>query len=132
MWKPIISFVLCLLILVGCSFPHKEKKAENNGTDQVKYQRLSTESPNKSQQKVDLTGQTETVGTEINIAKKIIRSYKEYKLVSVSINGNNMWVTAHTRNRMGVHERMRREAEVHKNLKNALPQYKINVKLEEK
>lgn len=132
MWKPILCLLLCLLIMAGCSFPNKEKKVENAQTDQVKYQRLSSESSNHVRRQVDLTGQTQTVGTEINTAKKIIRSYKEYKLISVSINGNNMWVTAHTRDRMSAHERMRRESEVHKKLKKALPQYKINVKLEEK
>ena len=132
MWKPIICFVLCIFIAAGCSFPHREKKAENAGADQIKYQRLSSDSSDHNQEKVDLSGQTQTLGTEVNTAKKIMRSYKEYKLVSVSINGSNMWVTAHTRESMSVHERMKREANVQKKLKKALPQYKINVKLEEK
>jgi len=131
MWKPIICFLICLIIMTACSFQGKEK-AENSGNEQVKYQRLSSESPNQSRKQVDLDGQTETVGTEVNTAKTIMRTYKEYKLVSVSINGNNMWVTAHTRSRMSTHERMRREADVHKRLKKALPQYNISVKLEEK
>ncbi|MGV3463820.1 MAG: hypothetical protein ACO1OT_00825 [Heyndrickxia sp.] len=132
MWKPIVCCLICFLIMTGCNFQNKEEKAENSDNGQVKYQRLSSESANQFRKQVDLNGPTETVGTEVNTAKRIMRTYKEYQLVSVSINGNNMWVTAHTRNRMDTHERMRREADVHKRLKKALPQYKINVKLEEK
>ncbi|PKR83226.1 hypothetical protein [Heyndrickxia camelliae] len=131
MWKPFICILVCL-IMTGCSLQNKDEKAENGENGHVKYQRLSSESPDPSRKQVDLNGQTETLGAEVNTAKRIMRTYKEYQLVSVSINGNNMWVTAHTRNRMSTHERMRREADVHKRLKKALPQYRINVKLEEK
>ncbi|MBS4175406.1 hypothetical protein [Bacillus sp. FJAT-49736] len=134
MWKTFVCFILSILIVAGCSFHNKNNSAENTrgGTERLKYQRLSSEPDNQGKKQVELSGQTQTLGKEINTAKKIMKSYKGYKLVSVSINGNNMWVTAHTRNSMSAQERMKREAQVHKKLEQALPQYNINVKLEEK
>jgi hypothetical protein len=135
MWKHIVCFIILIVLVTGCSSQHKGNMAKDSNktrNDDIQYQRLSTRSTDTHRNQVNLSGQTQTVGTEINTAKKIMKSYKEYKLVSVSINGNNMWITAHTRKGMSPHERMKREAEINKKLKQSLPQYKMNVKLEEK
>ncbi|MGE8204999.1 hypothetical protein ACQKP0_10575 [Heyndrickxia sp. NPDC080065] len=134
MWRKTIGFLSLIVLLTGCASNQLNDRSLTNTGEKNKYRRITTSTTDENPNMIDLKkgNPAPTIGSDVNKAKGVVKSYKDYVPVSVWVNGNNMWVTAHTRERLSPHMRMKREAQLHKKLIQALPRYDINVKIEEK
>ncbi|WP_409252262.1 hypothetical protein V1502_19555 [Bacillus sp. SCS-153A] len=81
---------------------------------------------------IDLSETQPNTGTDVNKAREVIEEYTDYEADEVWINGQQMWVTAHTREELSQDRREKEEADLRKRLTRALPRYKINVKISER
>ncbi|QQZ09227.1 hypothetical protein [Heyndrickxia vini] len=133
MLKKTIGFLFLIGLLTGCgSNQLNDNATTNDGND--KMRKISSNPTDQNPNMIDLRQKDPaiTVGTDVDKAKYVVKRYKNYYDPTVWVNGNNMWVTAHTGNRLTAKERMKEEAKIHKKLIQALPRYDINVKIEEK
>lgn len=133
MLKKTIGFLFLIALLTGCgSNQLNDNATTNDGND--KMRKISSNPTDQNPNMIDLRQKDPaiTVGTDVDTAKYVVKRYKNYYDPTVWVNGNNMWVTAHTDNRLTAKERMKEEAKIHKKLIQALPRYDINVKIEEK
>ncbi|MGE6257857.1 hypothetical protein ACQKCU_08060 [Heyndrickxia sporothermodurans] len=132
MWRKTIVFFIVIGMLAGCGSNQLNNNAVTNN-QQNKMRKISSNPTDQNPNLVDLRqGNPKTVGNDVDNAKYVVRHYKDYKDPTVWINGNNMWVTAHTNRSLTANERMKEEAALHKKLIQALPRYDINVKIEER
>jgi hypothetical protein len=81
---------------------------------------------------IDLSESQPNSGTDVNKAREVIKVYTDYEADEVWINGRQMWVTAHTDDKLSQDRREKEEADLRKRLTRALPRYKINVKITER
>ncbi|WP_456273040.1 hypothetical protein [Bacillus sp. AK031] len=81
---------------------------------------------------IDLSETQPNKGTDVNKAREVIEVYTDYEADEVWINGEQMWVTAHTDEQLSQDKREKEEADLRKRLTRAIPRYKINVKITER
>lgn len=87
---------------------------------------------NQSPNFIDLSETQPNKGTDVNKAREVIEEYTDFEADEVWINGQQMWVTAHTDEQLSQDRREKEEAELRKRLTRAIPRYKINVKISER
>ncbi|MCA1055093.1 hypothetical protein LCM10_08850 [Rossellomorea aquimaris] len=84
----------------------------------------------------NLTNSKGTTSTSMGIyedkAREVVKEYTAYQPDEVWINGDQMWVTAHTKQEMTTKETAKEEAKLKKRLQKALPRYNVNVKITER
>ncbi|MCA1065475.1 hypothetical protein QTG56_06545 [Rossellomorea sp. AcN35-11] len=73
-----------------------------------------------------------TTGVYEDKAREVVREYTSFEPDEVWINGQQMWVTAHTREEMNMAETDKEEAMLKERLEKAIPRYDINVKITER
>ncbi|WP_421382106.1 hypothetical protein ACOJQI_21900 [Bacillus salacetis] len=81
---------------------------------------------------IDLSETQPNIGTDVNKTREVIEEYTDYEAGQVWVNGEQMWVTAYTRDEMSQDRRDEEEAKLRKRLIRAMPRYKINVKIQER
>lgn len=134
MWKIAISSLILISLLTGCATNRLNDDAITNNNNNNNLRRIASNPTDQNPNMVDLEqgDPAITVGSDVDKAKYVVSRYKRYEDPTVWVNGNNMWVTAHTRAKLTANERMKEEARLHKKLIQALPRYDINVKIEER
>ncbi len=70
-------------------------------------------------------------GNDIQKAKQIIADSDEFAADSVWINGDRMWVSVYKKGMLTEQEKIKAEARLHRKLIQALPRYKIEVRVKE-
>jgi hypothetical protein len=70
-------------------------------------------------------------GNDIQKAKQIIADSDEFAADSVWINGDRMWVSVYKKGMLTEQEKIKAEARLHRKLIQALPSYKIEVRVKE-
>ncbi|QWC22675.1 hypothetical protein KJK41_20900 [Bacillus haikouensis] len=73
-----------------------------------------------------------TMGLYEDKAREVVREYSSFKPDEVWINGEQMWVTAHTKKDMSSEQTAQEEAKLKKKLQKAIPRYDVNVKITER
>ncbi|WP_243356928.1 hypothetical protein [Bacillus litorisediminis] len=140
-----LSTLFCLSILGACGAGGPKdsiyEQADTFGT------RLSTERPddlngrdlrddrtNTNQSPtsyIDLSDDMPTLDNDVDQARGVIERETDYEPGPITINGQDMWVTAYHQGIMSEEERRKEEAALHKLLIKALPRYYIEVQLRE-
>jgi hypothetical protein len=96
----------------------------------------SGENMNQNPNLPNLTNSEGTTSTTIGVfedkAREVVNEYSHFKADEVWINGEQMWVTAHTKNEMTAEQTDKEEAKLKKKLERALPRYNVNVKITER
>ncbi|MED1202906.1 hypothetical protein [Heyndrickxia acidicola] len=119
-----VFFCLAMFLLNGCGMQNKKENAESP------YRNVkNTVSGKKQQNQVELVENSPTIGTDIMEAKKVVRSIPGYIPDSVWINGNQMWVVVRANKDLSNHAKLKEAARIHEKLVQAIPQFKINVKV---
>jgi hypothetical protein len=77
------------------------------------------------------TGGGKETGEDINKAKQVIADSDEFTLDSVWINGDRMWVSVYKKGMQSEQGKVNAEARLHRKLIQALPRYKIEVRVKE-
>ncbi|MBV7505176.1 hypothetical protein KW850_07900 [Bacillus sp. sid0103] len=77
------------------------------------------------------TGGGKDTGEDINKAKQVIADSNEFTLDSVWINGDRMWVSVYKKGMLSEQGKIKAEARLHKQLVQALPRYKMEVRVKE-
>lgn len=67
----------------------------------------------------------------VDQARAVVERSDEFEVDSIWINGQRLWVTVYKKGRMSREERVDAEARLHEKLSEAIPRYKIEVKVQE-
>jgi len=128
-----LSLLVFLFVLTACDGALQDELVEDKnpaGTNVTNHElpgrTMSDQNPNLIN-----TGSERNQNTDTEHAKKVISDTGEFKPDSVWINGNDMWVTAHTDKDLTAKEKLAAQARLHKLLIGALPSYDIEVKVNE-
>ncbi|WP_335871457.1 hypothetical protein [Bacillus sp. 2205SS5-2] len=144
MWKLPLSIFTMLLVISGCGVENDNSYSQvqdesgrqfvnNDLGDMNDQDALDTrQQTNQNPNFIDLNRSQPTLGSDVEKAREVIELYTDYAPGSVWMNGQKMWVTAHTDKRLSDSNREVLEAKLHKRLIAALPSYKIDVKIEGK
>jgi hypothetical protein len=71
------------------------------------------------------------IGVDTNKAKEVIVATNEFVTDSVVVNGGRMWVAVYKKGMLKESEKVDAEARLHRKLVQALPRYKIEVRVQE-
>jgi len=77
------------------------------------------------------TGGGKDTGEDISKAKQVIADSNEFTVDSVWINGDRMWVSVYKKGMQSEQGKVKAEARLHRKLIQALPRYKIEVRVKE-
>jgi hypothetical protein len=134
----LLLFVLMLSIATACG-ANQDSQYGMGGEDQSGLQPVKNdeerdvrENTNQNPNFIDLSDSQPTNGTDIEKARQVVEQYTDYEADEVWINGQQMWVTAHTKEEMTGKQRDNEEAKLKKQLTRALPRYKLNVQIKER
>ncbi|MFD2680806.1 hypothetical protein [Bacillus seohaeanensis] len=134
----LLLFVLVLSIATACGTDQDSQYGmgdeDQSGLQPVKNdgERDVRENTNQNPNFIDLSDSQPTKGTDIEKARQVLEQYTDYEADEVWINGQQMWVTAHTKEKMTEEQRNKEEAKLNKQLTRALPRYKLNVQIKER
>lgn len=132
--KKLLLF-LTLFIITGCDGNLQDELTENNDTKGTNVIHTGDELPGRtmSDQNPNLlnTGSERNNRRDTEHARKVISDTGEFTPDSIWINGDDLWVTAHTDEDLTSKEKMDAQARLHKILMKALPDYDIEVKVNE-
>jgi hypothetical protein len=96
----------------------------------------SGEDMNQNPNLPNLTSSEGTTSTTTGVfedkAREVVNEYSDFRADEVWINGEQMWVTAHTKDEMTAEQTDKQEAKLKKKLEQALPRYNVNVKITER
>jgi hypothetical protein len=124
----IVFFCIAMLLLGGCGM----QSSKGNGESHYSDVKNATSSKTQQDRHVEFMKNNPTIGTDINQAKKVVRSIPGYTPDSVWINGNQMWVTVRTNKVLSNHTKLKEAARIHEILVQAIPRYDMNVKIHER
>ncbi|GIN63077.1 hypothetical protein J27TS8_30700 [Robertmurraya siralis] len=127
------SLLVFLFCLTACNGALQNELVEDKNPTETNVMNRELPGRTMSDQNPNLihTGSERNQGTDIEYAKKVISDTGEFTPDSVWINGNDLWVTAHTDKNLSAKEKMEAQAKLHKILIAALPSYDIEVKVNE-
>lgn len=77
------------------------------------------------------TGGGKDTGEDINKAKQVIADTNEFTVDSVWVNGDRMWVSVYKKGMQSEQGKVKAEARLHRKLIQALPRYKMEVRVKE-
>lgn len=134
MWKRIAGILVITGLITGCGSNQLNDNAFTDGKDENNLRNVTSSQIDENPTTIDLAkgNPSQNIGSDVDKAKYVVKSFGNYQPGAVTINGNNMWVTAQTKDSLTEKERMKKEAKLHKKLIQALPRYDISVKIEEK
>lgn len=135
MKKISLVILLILIIATGCTANnYAEPPAEDlkgaeirtNPTGQMsKSEILNEQSPTV----LNINGRRTNNHDDINKARNVVDRTDEFRSGSVWIEGNHMWVTVYKKGMMNETEKIDAEANVHRKLSVALPDYDLEVRV---
>ncbi|MDX8344056.1 hypothetical protein [Rossellomorea sp. YZS02] len=143
-----LSFTVFFLLITACGVNqeseygmHNDKggtrfidnrKAEMDKRQDESVRDVTDQNPNFP----NLTNSQGTTSTTMGVyedkAREVVRENTKFQPDEVWINGNQMWVTAHTKEEMNMAETDKEEAMLKDKLQRAIPRYDINVKITER
>lgn len=144
-----IIFCLCsgvVLFTAGCGVNQESgfgTDEDQNGTRFVNnhknglkqsdrnVQDMSNGNPNFPNLSSQPGATSSSMGQYVDKARQVVTDESSFEPDEVWINGDQMWVTAHTRKRMGHSELDKNEAMLKEELERALPRFHMNVKITE-
>ncbi|WP_232223871.1 hypothetical protein [Anoxybacteroides tepidamans] len=88
------------------------------------------EKTNQNPNFIGITHGSETNRADVRKAVQVVRKYTNYEPGSVWINGNDMWVTVHTRRNMSDSQREKEQARLYKLLTKSIPNYNMRVRID--
>ncbi len=143
-----LFFTLIFILATACGVNQESEygKHEDSGGTRFINNRVDKMDANRNKNVREITDQnpnfpnlttnpgttSTTTGVYEDKARQVVNKYSHYKADEVWTNGNQMWVTVHTKKNMTPDQIDKQEAKLKKMLTQALPKYKINVKLTEK
>jgi hypothetical protein len=104
----------------------------DNDPENVNNGESMNQNPNVPNLTNNMENTSTTVGVNEDKAREVVNEYSRFKADEVWINGEQMWVTAHTKEEMTAEETGKEEATLKKKLEKALPRYNVNVKITER
>jgi len=117
--------ILIILLMAGCN-------GKSNSTQQSHSENMHLmNTSNQDKQPITSKNGRSPASADVIRAKNVIWEMRGYTPHYVLINGKDMWVNVHTNDRLTSRERLKKQAEIRNKLKEVLPQYDIDVKLEE-
>jgi hypothetical protein len=135
MEKLSLVFLIFITVMTGCATNNNAQPAE----DQSRVQTLSNPTEHRSKvdilsdenPEVNINGRRVRINNhdDINKAKNVVDRTDEFRSGSVWIEGNHMWVTVYKKGMMNETERIDAEADVHRKLSVALPDYDLEVRV---
>ncbi|MGG0718937.1 hypothetical protein ABE096_15285 [Robertmurraya massiliosenegalensis] len=128
-----LSLLVFLFFLTACNGALENELVEDKNPTGTNVTNRELPGRTMSDQNPNLinTGSERNQGTDIEHAKKVISDTGEFTPDSVWINGNDLWVTAHTDKDLSAKEKIDAQAKLHKLLMGALPSYDIEVQVNE-
>lgn len=143
-----LSFTVFFLLITACGVNQESEYGVDNDSGGTRFIDNRKAEMDKRQDKNvrEITGQnpnfpnltnsqgttSTTNGVYENKAREVVRDYSKFQPDEVWINGNQMWVTAHTKKEMTIAETDKEEAVLKDKLQKAIPRYDINVKITER
>ncbi len=143
-----LFFTLVFILVTACGVNqeseygyHEDRNGTrfiDNRTDKLdnRQDRNVREITNQNPNFPNLTNSMENTSTTMGVyedkAREVVNKYTEYDADEVWINGEQMWVTAHTRKEMNTAQIDKEEAKLKKRLEKAIPRYNVNVKITER
>ncbi len=106
-----------------------------NGQDEMHNEDSAQEDRKNTNQNpnfLNLSDTQPTLGTDVDKAREVIETYTDYEADEVWINGDQMWVTAHTTENLQGKKLNKAEADLKDRLVRALPRYRMNVQIKER
>jgi hypothetical protein len=116
----------------GTQFIDTRKPHMDNDPENVNNGESMNQNPNVPNLTNNMENTSTTVGVNEDKAREVVNEYSRFKADEVWINGEQMWVTAHTKEEMTAEETGKEEATLKKKLEKALPRYNVNVKITER
>ncbi|MDP4084238.1 MAG: hypothetical protein Q8934_06435 [Bacillota bacterium] len=137
MKKWVFFSILGAIILTGCNQGandaaydlRKDKSAPQFMSNRVTGNDINNQNPNFLPLKGTKGGAVSSQGHRVDVekAKQVIKSTKEFTPGSIWMNGDRMWVTVYKKGMFTQREKIAAEARVHRQLIEALPRYNIEV-----
>ncbi|MCC5803092.1 hypothetical protein [Rossellomorea vietnamensis] len=143
-----LSFTVFFLLITACGVNQESEYGVHNDSGGTRFIDNRKAEMDKRQDKSvrDVTDQnpnfpnltnsqgttSTTNGVYEDKAREVVRDYSKFQPDEVWINGNQMWVTAHTKKEMNMAETDKEEAMLKDKLQRAIPRYNINVKITER
>lgn len=143
-----LSFTVFFLLITACGVNQESeygvdndsggtrfidnRKAEMDKRQDENVREITDQNPNFPNLTNSQGTTSTTNGVYENKAREVVRDYSKFHPDEVWINGNQMWVTAHTKKEMTIAETDKEEAVLKDKLQKAIPRYDINVKITER
>lgn len=110
------------------------RQLNNNGdrnrkdvVNETRGRTMSDQNPNL----LNIDGGRNDQGNDIQKARTVVRQTNEFTPGAIWVNGDMMWVNVYKKGRMSHSQKIDGEAKVHEALTQALPRYRIEVRLRE-
>jgi|GEM_PF-688445 hypothetical protein len=144
----VLSFTVFFILITACGVNQESefgRHEDQNGTRFIdnrkddrndRQDRSVRNTTNENPNFPNLTNSPGTTSTTTGVyedkAREVVKEYSNFEPDEVWINGEQMWVTAHTQNEMSMAETDKEEAMLKERLEKAIPKYDINVKITER
>lgn len=142
-----LSFTVFFILITACGVNQESEYGmheDENGTRFIdnrkevndRQDRSVRNTTNENPNFPNLTNSPGTTSTTTGVyedkAREVVREYSNFEPDEVWINGEQMWVTAHTQNEMSMAETDKEEAMLKERLEKAIPRFNVNVKITER
>lgn len=87
------------------------------------------ENTNQNPNFISLTDGSENNRADVRKAVQVVEKYTNYEAGSVWMNGADMWITVHARNRLSNEQRQKDQARLQQLLTKAITTYRVHVRI---